>query len=313
MVGILCNQVKENLFTKAFNDFIKRTMKTYEESVLVFSSSNINLVNGTVFGKLITGRKIKTLKTEIPKLIFNLSKQRSRSDVKKIRALMEIEGISIINTVNRYSQLTIMDMLSSNCKTKKYIMEYSGYKKGNLQRSFERTGNIILKPDKGSNISKVLYSAKNEERFEFQDKVQSIVKSNKWISLNTSELKTNRNTLSIKRIHLQKLYNNQWVCLSKSVFHQSDLAFMGVDRRLEIAATRIINCISNYIPEIGICHIDFVIDSKNKIYFLNFGGWDGKFLAKKTNSSIMVKIIENIMDMAIAHRNMQKGGNGDVD
>jgi hypothetical protein len=64
---------------------------------------------------------MKQMKTELPLIVFNLATQISRSDIKLLRRIAEIENLVLVNSTNRFSQSAIMEMLVSNESTQSCI------------------------------------------------------------------------------------------------------------------------------------------------------------------------------------------------
>ncbi|MDP4182174.1 MAG: hypothetical protein Q8942_13930 [Bacillota bacterium] len=326
MIGILCNQNNESSFTKTLNDLIRTSTKKFDTSIMLFSMPNINLITKTVYGSVINGKKVRAEKREIPTLIFNFSIQRSRKDIKKMRSLIEIEEITVINAVNRYNQLTIIEMLSSNNKTNNYLLPYFNYKKNDIYCNFPQTNNFLLKPDKGSDLSKTVYLRLDEYIFDIysrfgkqrchncdvESNIQPIIKNENLILLNTPELKTRNTQLVVIRVYLQKLFNNDWEIILKDDPASYDLGNEACIKKIKAAAPQIIKCVQSFIPDIGFCHIDFISDIDGVPYFMNFGGWDNKIFSSKVSLDVKLKIFENLMEFAEGFKNLQKAGGEDV-
>lgn len=313
MIGILCNHKREKALTKSLHKLFVPLIKEKDIQIIVFSLSNVNLLEKTVFGNLITAEEeIKSLKTDLPLVIFNFSIQHTRVGVKKLRVLMEIEDLKLFNTVNQYNQWTIMEMLYSNSKTKSLILSYANIDKEDITQSFSNVDNFLLKPEIGHNLSPVIYGKQYNSHYDLYSRlgkrschkfdVESVITpymySGKWLLLDTPDLITYRNKLFVLRSYLQKNAQGDWEVLSKTSVPPSISIYQKLDKKIDDSSLQIINFINCFIPELCIGFIDFIIDTHSNIYFLNLGGLDRKLLSKKQYKSVRTKLCLNILGLS---------------
>lgn len=310
MVGILCSLKKERTITEYLHKLFKPLVKGKNVPVIVFSMPNINLLERTVFGSLISEEKIKPMKTALPMLIFNFAMQYTKSDIKKLRSLIEIEGISLINAANQYNQLSIMEMLISGSKTKNYVLPYMDYDDENIYFRFSGIDNFLLKPEKRADVSRIIYGKQSDFGFELYNRygskschrldIESVIHSNlrgkKWLLLKTPDLVAYRNKLFIVRVYMQKRFNGEWDILSKSIISHNEILHEKPGKKIDTASLNIINYINCFIPDLGICFIDFVLDIRTNPYFLSLGGWNSKLLSKKQSKDVLLRLCKNIME-----------------
>lgn len=312
MVGILCNRHREGTFAKYLHILFKPLIKRRNIPVIVFSIRNINFSEKTVFGSLISEEKIALVKTAIPFLIFNFAVQHTKLDIKKLRSLMELEDVSMINSANKYNQWAIMEMLSSGSKTKNYILPYKNYNKEDIYFNFLKNDNFILKPENGSHLSRIFYGKQSDSsfdlynrygnqychKFDIQSVIHPITRVGKWLLLKTPDLITYKNRLFIIRAYMQRGFNGDWGVLLKTTVAQNKIVYEKLGRKIDASSLQIIKYISCFIPDLGICFIDFVLDTGGTPYFLNFGGWDSKLLSKNQSRGVRASLCKNILDYA---------------
>ncbi len=321
MVGVLCNSKNENALTKDLNTLLGPLIKEKEAQLIVFSLPNVNLPKNTVFGSIISDGRISLGEAALPLTIFNLSVQHAKSNIKKMRSLMEIEDISVINSVNHYNQWAIMEMLSSGGKTGNFILPYFNFNKKDYYSNVSETENFLLKPENGSILPKIIYvkqsasgldlfskyGSQHCHRFDVKSIISPIIQNKKWILLKAPDLITNNGWLFVKRIYMQKGAKGNWEILFKTSCPQGKNICRSWESKLDNASMQIINYINCFIPDMGICFADFVLDIKGTPYFLNLGGWENKLLSKKWSENIRTTLCKNILEYAEAVDNRRKG------
>jgi hypothetical protein len=312
MVGILCNAKKERAYTKRLYALFKPLIKGKGISIMVMSLGNISIPERTAVGSIITEDKITPVKTALPSLIFNFARQRTRSDIKKMRSLMEVEGIRIVNGVNQYNQWSIMEMLISSRKTRKYVLPYIHYDKEDLYFDFTKVGNFLVKPEKGASPGRIIYGRQSDvgfdlfgehgsmrcHRFDIQSVIHPAMRGKRWLLLKTPDLVAYRNRLFIIRACLFRTYDGEWKVLQRTIIPHGERVYDKLGRKIDAYAKRIIKCIECYIPDLGIGYVDFVLDRHGISYFLSFGGWDSKLLSKKQNRKVRIALCRNILEYA---------------
>jgi hypothetical protein len=315
VIGILCGSKKENQYSEKFHKLFKPLLKGKKIEIIVFSLSNTNLLDKTVYGSLISGESIVSIKAAIPPLIFNFATQYSRLDVKKCRSLMEVDDVVLINSTNQYNQYAIMDIISSNKKFRKILLPYSQFQKKDLISNFGDFANFILEPQSGANSAKIIYAKRVDSKFDvykssgFQsfhkfdihDAISPIARKGKWILLKTPELLTFENNLLVTRAYLQKSHNGEWKIFFKSSLTQNRGTYEKFDQKTNAALLNIIEYINCFIPDIGFCFIDFAMSLFGTPYYLNLGGWDNQLLNDKQNIEIQTSLCKNILEFARSH------------
>jgi len=316
MIGILCNRKRERAIARHLHSMLKLIARGNEVHVIVFSMPNTNLLQRTVYGSLVSSEEIIPVKAPLPMLIFNFAVQSRKSDIKKLRNLTEIENITLINATNQFNQLQIMEMLLSNNRTKKFVLPYINFSREDAYTSIIENSSFILKPENRPSLSRIIYSKKIDygfelyglygcsscHKFEIQDTIHSIVHKGKWLNLKTPGLVIYKNKVFIARVYMQRKLNGEWEIVLNTIISHNETVNDNLAKKIDDASLQIINCINCFIPDIGICFIDFVLDMRANPYLLNFGGWDDRLLSKKQNRSVLIKLCKNIMEFAGASK-----------
>lgn len=327
MIGILCDDNKEKTFAKHFNSLFKPLLKGKAISVTVFNLSNVNLVDKTVSGSLVSQEAVIPVENPMPSVIFNFSVQHSRAGIKKMRSLNEVEGLLLINSANRYDQRAIMEMLASDNTTRSFLLPLVNFDEHRIFQSFESIDNYIIKPERGTNLSRITYInhcyrglnlAMGQRNpyfgtFVAQNGVKPLIEGNKAILLRAPELIMNGNELFVARVYLQKGEKGKWKILARKYRSGMNSAYGELIGKTGIPSKQIINYINCFIPDLGIGFIDFIFDTNGTPYFLNFGGWDNKLLGRKQPRSIQINLCKNILEYAGTVINISKGDEYCVD
>jgi hypothetical protein len=315
MFGILCSPKNESFFAETFYKLFKPLIKGKKTEIIVFSLSNTNLSEKTVYGSIITEEKITAAKAALPLLIFNFAIQYSRSDVKKCRGLMETDDVVLVNSANQYNQSAIMKMILSNNKFKRYILPFSNFERKDLISNFKEYDHFILKPANGTNLSKTIYSKQMESQFEIycgnefkschrldiHDTLSPLVKKGKWILLKSPELLTQNNKLFVIRAYLQKNYGGEWKIILKTSFPQDKSFYEKFDKKINTTALGIVKYIGCFMPDLGFCFIDFSLSLFGVPCFLDFGGWDNYLLGENQDKEAQTNLCKNILEFARLH------------
>lgn len=312
MIGILCSPKKEKFYAQTFHHLLNPSLKDEQIPVLIFSLANTNIVEKTVFGNLVSEKKITPVKVALPSLIFNFTVFHTKSNMKKFKGLMGMDEITIINSANRFNQWSVMEMLLSNSKTKKYVLPFHSFKNEDVFSDFSSKGSFIIEPTKGSKASKIIYGKQMDfgaELYNTQGKkyfhaldigegISPIVQKGEWILLNTPDLLTYKNKLFVMRSYLQKGFKGNWEILSKVMLPQNERFCEKLDKKMHTALMKTANLISCFITDLNFCYIDFVLDLKGDPYFLNFGGFDNSLLDKDQSADMKESISNGIIQYA---------------
>lgn len=308
MIGILCNSRNERTLSKQFHTMLKR--RGINTTAAIFSLQNVNLSDNTVYGISIDRDEVKQIKTNLPLLVFNLATQYSRSDIKKIRKLAEIENLTLINPTNRFNQNSIMEMLISNEKTKNCILPYNKLTTQDIDFTFSATNNFIIKPDCGSNLDKLIYGRQSEygfdlynwsgkqyyHRIDLQKLMHTVIGQREWIMLKTPDLAIYDDQILVVRRYMQKRCNGYWEVLHKNTYPKKIQIAGKSDEQIDALSGSIVECINCFNPDNGICYIDFVLSTQGKPYFSGFGGWNGKLLNKRISKKVLEVLFKNILE-----------------
>ena len=310
MIGILCSPKKEKIITQSLLNLFKTSFKEECFSIITFSLTNINILKKSIYGNLISDDVITPLKTELPSLVFNFAVQWTRDDIRKLRSLMEVENLTLINSANMYNQSAIMNMLLSNILTRQNVLLSISFKKENVISNLSQIDNFIFKPENGANLSKLIYGKRvdsgyhlydaEKERYckllDIQTEINPAFRTGKWNLLKAPELLTDGKELIIFRSHLQRNIKKTWEIILNIKVTQSGTVSNKLDEKTETSLLRMVTHINCFIPDLVFCHTDYVYSSNETIFFLNFGGWQNVLLNQNQDSSVKLSLCSNIID-----------------
>lgn len=282
MIGILCGRNKERLFA----DLVLKSAAFKTVPVLIFSMPDVNLSEKTVYGALISGAEANIVKTTLPSHIYNFSVQHTKSHIKKLKQLLELENVTVYNPANSFNQWSIMKILKSDAVSAQYLFPFDNVTKG-FDFRFEDSAGFILRPRNGNDPAKITYCAKTKAGFDIynigeiafghlhdiRSAVNPIVKNGKWLVLFTPELTTYKNRLFTARGYLYKTKDKSWALALKTVLSQTEETYGKTNDKPDEALIRMAAYVNNFIPDLAFCAIDFTLDKDGNPYFLALGGW----------------------------------------
>jgi hypothetical protein len=302
MIGILCSRNKEKLFI----NFLRKNTKLMDKAtpVIVFSMPDINLSEKLVYGSLITKDSVKIVKKELPRYIYNFSVQRSKSHIKKMKYMSELENLTIYNPANSFNQWSIMKILTSDPESKQYLLPFATLTKGIDMPDFKDSTGFILRPKSGTDNTRITYCSKiktgydiyniGEIAFSHLHDIQSvilpIIRNGKWLLLSSPELITYKNRLLTARSYLYKSNDGKWNIALKTVLSLSEEGYKKTDEKTDTAILHMIEYISCFNPDLAFCTIDFALDKDGNPYFLGLGGWQD-LMPKKALHRTLVDVI----------------------
>ena len=309
MIGILCSNENEEVFSERLHSLLKGIKRENDDNIIVFTILNIDFLEKTVKGSLISGKVIKVATVPLPSVIFNFSVQLKADCIKARKLLEEMEGIELVNNVNRFDQSMIMEILSASETTRKYLLPYYIYDKNLEGFKLNEYKQYIEIPLKGTSISRILYikpqaaSDKLIGNYYFEKEhihglINAALFQRKRILIEIPELVTNNYYPVIVRSYVQKKYGKNWSVIGRDIFPKHDLSN---DISFEIINEVVLSSISyinNYMPALGECFIDLLLSNDGKAYFLHLGGIGETFFELEQDKDFYKIFYKNLIKLA---------------
>ncbi|NLZ49951.1 MAG: hypothetical protein GX895_14450 [Clostridiales bacterium] len=317
MIGILSSNDMEEEYSKILHSLFKNYKSSYDEDIVVFTTLNINLQKMEVAGTLISQDKLHTVQVPLPSIIFNFSLQRESSGIKVRKALEEMEGVTLINYINKFDQWMIMDMISSNDKVKSYLLPYFIYDKAKRDYRPEEEKKYITMPSRGASLSRVIYAEPDPDpesdivrgsqyfkKGHITDYIDASLCQRKWLFIEIPDIVLHHNHPLVCRIYMQKSNYNRWDFLKRILYPDPNMKVPdNINlKHAENAAKDLINEINNFLPSIGHCFIDMIFSQEGKAYFLHLGGLDQYFFKVLLRDDISKKFYKNIISLSRYYR-----------
>lgn len=317
MIGILSSNDIEGEYAKILHSLCKKCKKSFDEDMVVFTALNIDLQNMTVYGSLISKEQLETVQVPLPRIIFNYSLQKEGSGIKVRKTLEEMEGLRLINYINKFDQWMIMEMISSNPKVKGYLLPYYIYDKSKRDYRPEEDKKYITMPSRGASLSRVIYAEPDPDprsdivrgsqyfkKGHICDYIDASLCQRKWLFIELPDIVLYHNHPLVCRIYMQKSSPNKWSILNKTLFPDPDIKKTDSlnMRYAEKASKELIQEINNFMPSIGHCFIDMIFSQEGKGYFLHLGGLDQYFFKEILRDDICKKFYNNIISLSRYYR-----------
>ncbi len=290
MIGILCDNGKVSMYAHLLFPFIK-SFKKKANAVVLFTIKGIDIKNKKVTGIIVDSSGIKKSIVTLPPVIFNFIYMERKNQVKTFESILSMNNIAIINEINRFNLLMIMQMLSSSVKFSEFVLPYRLYNANALKENGNLRHNVFI-PLKSSNKLQALY-----------DEIPSGVEKNalikkRWIQIKTPSIRMYKSMPFVIRNYVQKGSDGAWLSLGKmtlqrDIFKNTD--FMKLIREISVDMAVFIE---KFIPGMGICYMDFIIDEYNNPYFVNFGGFDRNIILQQKDMIIIKYFLKNLFGYA---------------
>lgn len=305
MIGLLFSNGKLHKYSIKIQQMLNNTIIN-TESIFAFTIDNIDFSKKTCYGNTISKESILPVTLKLPSVIFNLSVQYTNVNVKKLRQLAELDDVFFINEANKYSQLTVMEILSSSNTENKYLVPFAKSSKDTVREQTLHPSNLLMMSTKGASRSKMVYLEMNKEYLNL-----SIPKTYS-LALSTPQLLTYNSSILIVRSYAQRGEKGNWKFLTSTVNLKEITPPEASLIKLKNATLDINNYIGKFIPSLGVCFIDFILDNENNPYFLHLGGWDYRLLKVLKNKGLQEVFLKNLCDYT-KYCNSKVGGDAYVD
>jgi hypothetical protein len=302
MIGVLCSDNAEKACAEKIQSGIKNINNIISNKFLVFTISNIDFDKRLVTGSLVSEDKIEAVNDSLPAVVLNLSIQRSSKLIKLRKKLEEIEGVELINDVNRFDQWMIMDMISSAEEVRKHLLPYYIYDKKTRDYRPQDDKTYVIFPAVGSSISRVIYAIPDPnsdkvtgsqyfKKGTICDYIDASLCQNYWVFIEVPDLLSHFNHPVIVRNYIQKKDESQWTVLGRTINPEGKLE-NEVLKKVDETAIKIANYIQYFLPCFWVGFIDFILDTDNNPYFIHLGGAELDFLDKNHNEEFYKNIIQ---------------------
>jgi len=247
--------------------------------MFVFTIDDVDFVNKTVEGNLITKEGVENSIVPIPEIIFNLTYHKKRSSRKNVRKLALHPSVIIINEANRFRQYMIMEMLSSHTRAKYILLKHEMY----------------IRED----------SAKNRESLFTLNKGSD---KQKFIMSNKPDLLSYDGHPIIFTVYAQRGIEGLWKVLPKPHRPEGIVWSDALNIKLSLAAIESSDWISHFIPCLGISTVNFVLDKYSNPYVVRLDGLSSKILDENDDNITGIEFMKNLYDYTNFLRTKQQGG-----
>ena len=309
MIGILCSNENEEGFSVKLHDLFKEIRRGNDDAVIVFTILNIDFLDNTVRGSLISGKEVKAVTVPLPSVIFNFSVQFKATCIKALKLLLDIEGVELVNNVNRFDQSMIMEILSVSEATIKYLLPYYVYNENIDKFEIDEHKQYIEIPLKGTSIARIIYKKTGStsdnlmgdcsiEKGHKHGLIKSALFKKRKILIEVPELVTKEENLVIIRTYVQRTHGKIWGILGDNIFPKDNSNKDIPYEKINEGVLNSISYISNFMPALGECFLDFLLSKDGQIYFLHLGGIGENFFELEQDKDFYKRFYKNLIKLA---------------
>lgn len=318
MIGILCSKDIEEEYTKRMHLWFNEFSAEQKEPIVIFPINNIDLKAKTVTGNLITEKEVKVVDSSFPSVIFNFSLQKDDAGIKTRKVLEEMEQVELVNYINKFDQWMVMDMLSSFSSTRSHLLPYHIYDKTERNYKPEDEQKYIIMPSRGASLSRVIYAVPDPKsdrvsgsqyfkKGHICDYIDASLCQQRWLFVEIPEIQVRNNHPVVIRVYLQKLRQDKWSVLGRDIFLEAEDKLTDIIEEVDKTALNAIFHVNKFLPSMGHCFIDFILDSNNKPYFLHIGGLDQFFFRQNRSQEFCKNFCRNILKLSRYYKDKQGG------
>lgn len=308
MIGVLCSNNRERGHAEKLHSLYRKIKKQNDQQIIVFTISNIDFADRTVSGILISGEKNRSVKERIPSVIFNLSMQRDKGSIKKEKILAGMDGVTLINSINRFNQWMIMEILMSSRIISNYLLPFHIYNKKKRDFKPDDDKSYIAMPSRGSSLSRIIYAEPESETDRIQgsqyfkkghicDYIDASLCQKRWIFMELPDILVFNNYPVVARVNLQKDHRGTWMILGKDIYPRAKGRGYAVTAKADEASLLVVNHINKFISSLGHCFIDFIIDNEGNPFFLHLGGFNHNFLYQQQDEDFYKNFLKNLLNL----------------
>ncbi|RHW38970.1 hypothetical protein D1B31_13450 [Neobacillus notoginsengisoli] len=272
-------------------------------AVVIFPISEMDLENNIIKGILIENGEVQTeALTHIPGTIYNLAVHTKPASVRKIRALQKSATIQIVNPVNRFRQLHLLEMVSSLPGADKFLPAFHLFNKQNLQEFAAKSRLLYLLPDRPAGDTQLITAEKlrenewvisEENRKMLSDGENLFDDLQKKIGTRTGYLIDGQDCLHFEnepatvRVYVQKNDRQHWDIVNMIAKTSGSFAFYNtashfdratgnenkeVSLKVTDCALTCITYLGHFVPNLGTAFLDFYINQDGSPYLYFVGG-----------------------------------------
>lgn len=322
MIGVLCNPRDEEKLAQMLHQQLSPQLIGRPMPILVFSIQNLNLIDDSVFGSLVSAEGVTPQKADLPDLIFNFSVQHQLTDIQKLRQLTEDQRLTVINPTNRLDQFVVLQALSSSPETSRYLLPFH---KINLKRGsaeLEKFSRFLLKPLCGTSLAAIQLGRYSEEGCELiglQGKsqvhvsslgsdVSPVLQKKSWVLFELPESTPEDEIPSVTRTFFVRDFSGKWNLLT----HQCATGREGENGRfgrwLEPVMQNILQTVQHPMPDLVLCFVDLLHLQGQLPCFLSLGGWQSSLLNIKQPPTVRHQLSEAVFDYAVRFLDEKSNG-----
>ncbi len=313
------------MYANHFHCLIHSVPDNKKKSVLIFTISDINFAQKTVFGHLVAKEGMKLVKARLPSVVFNASRPLCRADRKKVRLLAELPGMTLLNETNQFRQSMLMDILRAAPLSASILPRHRAYRHGRDTAELARHDGLLLLPEKGFRPARVIWLrppageadggvTPRIDLSSLQGRHSAyVLKGKRCIALSMPEPLMRRRCPVVFTLYVQRGAGGRFEALPSAVPPGPAGAADPLSKTLPAAAVEAAEHMARFIPSLTFCTVFFVSDVSGVPYIIHLQGWDSALPAMRQDSDFKSRFAKNLFDFSHYITTKKKGGIDFVD
>jgi len=302
-IGIIYHSKRHAGVLPALLEEVSALSVVEKVKVVIFPISEMDVENNIIKGILVENGEVQTeALTHIPKIIYNLASHTKPASIRKIKLLQKLATVQIVNPVNRFRQMHVLEMVSSLPGGGNFLPRFSLFNPKNLEKMTSDSRYVLLLPDRSSADFQLITAERlrdndwvisEENRKVLSDGENLYTDLQKKIGAKTAYLVDGRHCIHFEnepvtiRVYAQKNDRHHWDIVNMIAKTSASFAFYNTGshfdratgndegetgRKMVECALTCITYLGHFIPHLGTAYLDFYLDRDGSPYLYFFGG-----------------------------------------
>ncbi len=324
--GFIYDTKKQQQVFKKMTDHFRELSEKHKIRIILFSLENLDMEQERVNGTTITGMEVRQEEVTLPPLIYNFAMHYTRKKIETMRNLRKIEGVTVINPINRFIQGMIFEMLTTLTGSQQFLLPTTPFNEATMteylkyhtlfllpEKAFHQPKAVMIQNFKKDNC--MIYIGQNGQICRKEDLLEylkKMINNKKYILMKGIKyIRWGEGPLEA-RVYLQKGADGKWSSITirakSGMFAREDFydttindmlnghsSIEGQDLEQTVTdiSLRICTFLDFHIPLLGSCTIDYILDEKLCPYLVYVGGFEqNSYLYLSMDPAIQTELLD---------------------
>ena len=329
-LGFIYDAKKQQPFIAEMTEYFKVLAKKHNVRILLFSLENLDIEEQSINGTF-----------PLPSLIYNFAMHYTPKKIETMRKLRKIEGVTVINPINRFIQSMVFEMLTTLPGSQEFLLPSAPFSEAAMAEYLNKYDTLFLLPEKTfrqpkavriqnfGNENYMIYIGQNGQICRKDDllgylkkmtnnKSHVLMKGIKFFRWGEGPLET--------KVCLQRGADGKWSAItirakssifSREAFYDTNLndiikshnfeKVKDIEQTLADISLRICRFLDFHIPLLGSCTIDYILDEELCPCLVYVGGFEqDSYLYTSMDPAAQTELLDKAFQYLLFLRNTTK-------